>query len=492
MPELTPQHNWHNYPWETNDRPDRLYQGPFTQDFFPGWEVVMATMPSAEVTPHFGMGLMNYVIGDLLPLQKNGESVRETIEKIVQIPMGSKLYIRPTWRQLQSRPGKLDLFEHWQVTLELAEKYGKRVGFRVMLANPDIEAEALPDFVLAKVPMHTLGTGWENENGVTSATVRARKTHRLPLYQHPYFLEALDEFDALLAAQYNGHAGIEFMDTYMYGFWGEGHSWPFETSPFPDPAIAAETWQRIFERQAAHWDKTPLVTNTQPDLQQVGNAQLVEKTLSSGNWLRTDTIFIENEQIEALSNRPAWTAAVCEVGMADGTPASLRLEDGIPHTERIIQHVMDIGANYWSLWNWHNIHAEHVLNYYRQYPAGIDRIAASLGYRLRPSFIWRYGQVETAGLVIGLSNDGISGVPGRVRLTLTTPNGVPVASGTLDAGYPIPHRVRQARLLLPPGVDWEGLTLTAALEVKGVDYPVRWACREANADGSLTLKRQRL
>ena len=60
--------------------------------------------------------------------RKNGESVRETIEKIAQIPMGSKLYIRPTWRQMQSKQGRLEMFEHWQVTMEMAAKYGKRVG----------------------------------------------------------------------------------------------------------------------------------------------------------------------------------------------------------------------------------------------------------------------------------------------------------------------------------------------------------------------------
>lgn len=54
--------------------------------------------------------------------------------------------------------------------------------------------------------------------------VRTRKEHRIPHYHHPYFLEALEEFDARLAERYNGHACIEYMDTYMHGFWGEGHT----------------------------------------------------------------------------------------------------------------------------------------------------------------------------------------------------------------------------------------------------------------------------
>ena len=54
--------------------------------------------------------------------------------------------------------------------------------------------------------------------------VRTRKEHRIPHYHHPYFLEALEEFDARLAERYNGHACIEYVDTYMHGFWGEGHT----------------------------------------------------------------------------------------------------------------------------------------------------------------------------------------------------------------------------------------------------------------------------
>ena len=45
-------------------------------------------------------------------------------------------------------------------------------------------------------------------------------------------------------------------------------------------------------------------------------------------------------------------------------------------------------------------------------------------------------------------------------------------------------------LPLPPGAAWEGLRLSAELEVKGVRHPLRWACRQAlNGDGSLSLRR---
>jgi hypothetical protein len=465
-----------------------LYQFPISQT--PNWNVVMATPPSDEPIPNYGMGLTAYIIGDLLPKRKGGESVRETIEKIVQIPMASKLYIRPTWRQMQSQRGRLDPFEHWQATLELAAKHNKRVGFRIMLANPDIEEESLPDFVLENVPMQFLGRGWGTEEGVGSSEVRARREHRIPHYHHPYFLQALAEFDALLAENYNGHASIEYMDTYMHGFWGEGHTWPFESiSPFPTIETGVETWVRIFEMQRSHWTKTPLVTNLQPDISHVGNDELVRLTLEAGEWLRSDTIFIEPQQIELAGNRPPHVAFISEVGMSDGTPESLRMENGVPLTENIIAHVKDIGANYWSLWNWHNIHAEHVMNYYRQYPSGIDRLNRVIGYRLRPAWIWTYGE-PASGVIVGLSNDGISGVPGMVRLRLLDQDGNSLTSSTLEAGHPTPHQVRLVQLELPSGAGWEGMYLKAELIVKGLIHPIRWACREPlNPDGSLILKR---
>ena len=38
-------------------------------------------------------------------------------------------------------------------------------------------------------------------------------------------------------------------------------------------------------------------------------------------------------------------------------------------------------------------------------------------------------------------------------------------------------------------IDWKGLKLRAEIEVKGMRYPVRWACHQKlNDDGSLTLR----
>ena len=94
-----------------------------------------------------------------------------------------------------------------------------------------------------------------------------------------------------------------------------------------------------------------------------------------------------------------------------------------------------------------------------------------------------------AGLIVGLANDGISAVPGRVQVSLLDADHHLVSESILDAGYPVPHQVQLTQLELPAGTNWEGLGLKAELIVKGVHHPLRWACREpVNPDGSLTLK----
>jgi hypothetical protein len=486
---FVPAHNWERYDWGVAPPVrDRLNQGPFPQyppeQVLPGSEVVMATTPSREIVPGYGMGLITYVTGDFGGATFRGTDMEREIDALARLELGQKLYLRPTWRELQKRPGRLEPDRYWHATLAAARRYGKRVGFRVMMSAPDIVEPALPDFVLDQVPMVRLKGGeWRRD------PAQLKKVYEEPRYDHPYFQSAFRELNALLAAEFDGNPLIEFMDTFMYGFWGEGHTWPFTDHPFPDDATAERTFVSMFEVQLEHWKRTPLATNTQSDWSRVGNSELVDRSIRSHNWLRTDTIYIENEQIEAIGNRPPWIAAVSEVGMSDGTPESMQIDEGVPLTDNIIAHVMDIGANYWSLWNWHHENAQNVLRYYGQYPEMIDTIARRIGYRVRPSYVWVYEGDNRFGLVIGFSNDGIAGVPGVLRVTVATEDGQVLASGSLDPGYPLPGKIRQAQFPLPQGTDWKGLRLRAEIEVKNMRHAVRWACHQKlNEDDSLTLR----
>ena len=485
------EHNWSNYDWGGGPPVrDRLDQGPFTNygadANAPGGEVVMATSPSRDIVPNYGMGLTVYVSGDTGPPRLPGQSLERSIEDLIKLPFVQKVYLRPNWREVQSRRGELDLPDWWRITFDIARQYGKRVGFRIMLENPDFPEPGMPAFLMDKVPYVQLRGSWPGDR----SQVRYRKKHAMPRYDDPDYQAAFDELNALLADRYNGSPDVEYMDTMMYGFWGEGHSWPFEGNPFPSNAVAQATMLRMLDTQLRYWTKTPLATNTQPDFNNVGNSAMLDRTVRSNNWIRSDTIFIENTQIEALSNRPPWVAAISEVPITTGAPGKLGIVDGVTMNQQVIAHVLAVGANYFSIWNWHDEAAAHVLSYYDKYPEDIDDAARRIGYRIYPAFVWAFELDGGAGVVIGMANDGVASPPGVIRLTLSDSAGKAVASGCLDPGYPQPRGIRQAMLSWPNKQNWEGLRLRADLEVKGVRHPVRWACRQAlDSDGSVVLRR---
>jgi hypothetical protein len=472
-----PPHNFDKYDFGSGPMiQNRLNQGPFPADLYPSWTVVMGLTPSQEVVRNRGMGLVTYLCDEMGLLRPDGISVETALEDLARFSLGTNLYIRVNWRDIQQRPGRLEPSEIWKTSFALAKQYGKRIGFRVMISNPDTEGYALPDFIREKVPMVKLGS-WQ------------KRDREEPLCDDAFFQGAFQELIGLLAAEYDGHPDVEYVDTCMYGFWGEGHTWPFEKNPYPDYSTAENTFVKMFQVQTDHWKKTPLVTNTQPDFSKVGNSELVDRSIRHGEWLRTDTIFIENEQIDALSNRPPWTGASIEVGISDGSPQSLRVDDGVTYSDNVISHVKDVGASYFSLWNWHRISAAGLKRYYEAHPQALDALARSIGYRVRPSWVWSYEERGEPGLIVGFVNDGIAGVPGALRISVVSQSGQELCSGFLDPGYPLPGRVRQALLPLPKGTSWRGLRLKAEIEVKGQRTPVRWACHQKlNEDGSLTLR----
>jgi hypothetical protein len=491
-----PAHNWGNYDFGSGPHvADRLNQGPFPQyppdAVIPTDDVVMTTTSSQDVVPNYGKGLVTYITADSGTDEIKSDNIPQAIEDLVRFPLGQQLYIRPTWREVQPRPGRLELPGYMKLVLDLAKKNNKRVGLRIQMCAPDYKHEAaLPDFVLDKVPKVDLVNGTDQGDIAAGKRFLDNPHSRYqPRYDHPFFQQAFKDLVGELAAEFDGNPLIEYIDTFMYGFWGEGHTWPFANNPFPDYQTAERTWINMLEVQLEQFKKTPLLTNTQPDYSRVGNSEMLDRTVRSNNWIRSDTIFIENEQIEALSNRPPWIAALLEQGLPGKPPDPNAAVEGISPAENMIDHVIDVGAHYWSLWNFHQINAKNLMTYYQAYPAAFDRINRRIGYRVRPSFIWSYKDAGTLGLIVGFANDGIAGVPGVLRVAVENQDGKVLKGGCLDAGYPLPGKIRQAQFVLPGVTDWKGLKLRAEIEVKGMRYPVRWACRQKlNDDGSLTLR----
>jgi len=492
---LVRAHNWGKYDFGSGPPvEDRLNQGPFPQfppdQAIPSDEVVMTAIPSEDVVPNYGKGLVTYITADMGTEEIKSGNVSQAIEDLIRFPLGQQLYIRPTWREIQPRPGRLGFPDYLKLVFDLAKKNDKRICMRVQMSAPDYWHEpALPQFVLDKVPTVDLVMDPHESPAQGERFLKNPYSRYQPRYDHPFFQQSFKELIGQLAAEFNGNPSIEFIDTFIYGFWGEGHTWPFGNNPFPDYQTAERTWINMWEIQQEHFTKTPLVTNTQPDYSRVGNSEVLERTVRSNNWMRSDTIFIENEQIEALSNRPPWIAVMIEQGLPGQPPDKVASHEGVSASDDIIVHVMDVGANYWSLWNFHEISAKNLAGYYEAFPTWFERINRRIGYRVRPSLIWSYEDNGHLGLIVGFANDGIAGVPGVLRVTVESEDGKLLKSGCLDAGYPLPGKVRQAQFVLPQGTKWQGLKLRAEIEVKGMRYPVRWACHQKlNDDGSLTLR----
>src|SRR5581483_11447531 len=155
---LVPAHNWDKYDFGSGPAvTDRLNQGPFPQyppdAVIPTDDVVMTTTPSEEVVPNYGMGLVTYVTADMGTDEIKSDNIPQAIEDLVRFPLGQKLYIRPTWREIQPHPGRLELPDYLKLVFDLAKKNDKRIGLRVQMSAPDYtHSAALPDFVLEKVP----------------------------------------------------------------------------------------------------------------------------------------------------------------------------------------------------------------------------------------------------------------------------------------------------------------------------------------------------
>ena len=481
-----PAHNWDGYDFGPPPKvTDRLNQGPFGIEQDEGWYTVLVTSQSDKPVRNYGLGLVGYTWeegGPSLAARKGAERLEEHVEKLAGLPFVDVLYIRCDWRDVQTRAGRLDPHPVWRLTFDAARRHNLRVGFRVQMSNTVGQPErlALPDFLQAQVPLVKIGK-LPSYGGHSFVE---------PRYDHPAFQAAFRELNELLAAEFDANPLVEYVDLMMYGFWGEGHTSNLP-NPFPDYLTAERTFAQMTQLQLDLWKRAPLAVNTQPDISRVGNNRVHDMCVRAGCWLRSDSIVIEEPiQIEELANRPPWLAAVMEDGYYRQYKVDPKYipadEAGVNVLEKWMLHVLDLGANYWSLWT----ESDNLARYYERYPNGFDTLRRRMGYRVRPSWVWQRKRYGTDELVVAFANDGVAGVPGALRVYVESMDGRVKVGGSLDAGHPHGGKLRQASFILPPGLDGQQLKLRAELETKGgVRRPVAWASAQpANADGSLTVQ----
>jgi hypothetical protein len=462
-----PPHLWQGYDFGSGPPArDRFNQGPFDVDQDEGWQTVLFTTASSRPIRNPGLGLVGYTreeSGPSLAARRGTETLEQHVEHLSSLPFVDVLYIRCDWRDVQSRPGRLDLEPVWPLTLAAARQRRLRVAFRVQLSSPNFQPDrlAMPEFVSRAVPLVNIG-----------------KDYVEPRYDHPAFQSAFRELNELLAERFDGDPLIEWVDLMQYGFWGEGHTSNYR-NPFPDYPTAERTFIDMTRLQLERWRRAPLAVNTQPDISAVGNRSVIDMAVRAGAWLRSDSIIVEEPvQIEMLANRPPWLAAILEDGyFRQYDTSKLKVDDaGVNALENYMLHTLDLRANYWSLWT----ESANLARYEQQYPRGFRELRARLGYRLRPAWVWqrkRYGAPE---LIVCVANSGVAGVPGVLWLHLESADGKLKLSGALDAGHPYGGGLRQASFLLPAGYVGKVL-VRAELELRpGVRKPIDW-CSEQPA-----------
>src|SRR5206468_1453860 len=169
---------------------DRLEQGPFDIDQDEGWSTVLFTTPSEKPLRNPGLGLVGYTweeSGPSLAARAGRETLEQHVENISTLPFVDVLYIRCDWRNVQSRPGRLDLDPVWKLTLDAAQRHGLRVAFRIQLSNPEFQPNqiALPEFLRPRIPLVKIGHLPKREN----------REFVEPRYDHPEFRKAFSELN---------------------------------------------------------------------------------------------------------------------------------------------------------------------------------------------------------------------------------------------------------------------------------------------------------
>src|ERR1035438_4977472 len=106
-------HNWDRYDFGAGPAvTDRMYQGPFPQfapdAMFDVTTIGMTTTPSEDVIPHFGKGFITYVTADMGLREIEEDDKVKGVENLCRFPLGQQLYLRPTWAEIQPKPGRLD------------------------------------------------------------------------------------------------------------------------------------------------------------------------------------------------------------------------------------------------------------------------------------------------------------------------------------------------------------------------------------------------
>lgn len=353
-----------------------------------------------------GMGIISMAISDHMVTgyskedrekadrEKPFELTREMIQQVTALPYIDNIYIRVGWSDVQKEKGKLTISPAFEMAVEEAKKAGKSWGFRIMQCSPSNPTQhLLPDFLVGQLPMVPM-----YDDGTYGP-----RPKMMPTYTDEY-LKYWGEMLMLLGERFDSDQNLEYVDVSGFGLWGEGHG------PKTDPLERTEyILESLFNSHEKAFPTTPMVLN-------LHHAEFYEsgkKRIQNGSWVRRDCYYgwFQAYHAEDGLKRRSDAAMIFETIMP-----GLTMEDDADPSYRhsfldTADSMCDYGANYATVgFNpLDTLYADHIV------PQLFDPFKERLGYRLRPSIVWKIINPDNSwSLVLGMINDGSANPPGEV------------------------------------------------------------------------------
>ena len=373
-----------------------------------------------------GMGIISMAVSDHMvtgytaedrarnDMKKPFELTTQMLEAVGKLGYIDNLYIRVGWNDIQKEKGKLSLSPEFEMTLETVKKYGLSFGLRIMQSSPSNPVEhTVPAFLADKLEMISY-YGWATYGPLP---------RKFPLYTEDY-LKYWNEMLLMLAEKFDTDPKLEYADVAGFGLWGEGHHGTSVTpnGPIVDVSVGSDAQgekvvARLIEDHKKAFMHTPMVVNLA-----MSQYRAVQEAIADGAWVRRDSYYnwFTASQAYAGLNRRADAAMIFETVM----PGILVEDSEDPAFRRSFMEIPNKMCDYGAAYGIIGFNPLDTLFANHMMPELFDAFKERLGYRLRPSVVWKLTDENRLSLALGIVNDGVAAPPGTVIFTAKTAKGV--------------------------------------------------------------------
>lgn len=246
------------------------------------------------------------------------------------------------------------------------------------------------------------------------------------------------------------------------------------------PERTEEVVSRLIESHRSAFPLTPMVLNLVLSRYEAG-----QKAIREGCWVRRDSYdkWFEASEAGWGLERRGDAAMIFETVM----PGVLEEDSEDPAFRRSFRRTPDRMCDYGPAYGvagfnpLDTLYADHLM------PELFEPFKNRLGYRLRPSIVWKGERTDGKKcLILGMVNDGVANPPGEILLTaeMEGKKSTVAVNGSCFGG-----RMHLVELPLPQVIARE-VKLSMELRTGGKLRPVRFAAETRTGEAPFTLKIQ--